>query len=234
MIDMQNILSCGSVLNKKAKPKNMYTGVRHTDDFIVDENGKVLAEEIMEQDRKEYIIKGLQGKKLKTIYKKEDTERPALAMRAINEAKTHIFVSSRNKGEKFRSVELMSLADGSRSDAGVTRDDKEVERLYTNRNRVAYGVRYSGFCPSYYFFDKELDRRVAAIVNQFKSESVWITSISEDKKSLVALIKGSQYAGDYILFEQGQKPFFIGAQRPGIKPEDIHPQATWVLKLQTA
>ena len=216
-------------LNRRTKPIPLYTGTRYTDDFVVDEKGKVLALEVMHDERNEYIIKGLQGKRLETIYK-EEAERPPLAMRGINEEKTHIYVSSRQEDEKYRLIELMSLEDGSRSDAGLSRDKKEVERLYSDHGRVVYGVRYSGFRPSYYFFDQELNVRVANILEEFQGESVWIVSLSEDKKSIVALLKGSQHAGDYILFRKGQGPFFIGAQRPNIKPEDIHPQATWAFK----
>lgn len=64
---------------------------------------------------------------------------------------------------------------------------------------VIYGVRYSGFRPSYRFFDPELDTRVADILEQFQGESVWIVSVSEDKKSIGVLIRGSQYAGDDIM-----------------------------------
>ncbi len=213
-------------LNRNTKPRALFTDTRYTDDFIVDEKGKVLALEIMHDEQNEYTIKGLQGKKLEPIYSQE-AEQPPLEMRGINEEKTHIYVSSRKEDEEFSSLELMSLADGSRIDAGLSRDNKEVERLYVNRNRVVYGVQYSGFRPSYYFFDQELNTRVANMLEQFQGESIWIVSLSEDKKSIVALIEGSQYAGDYILFKQAQKPFFIGAQRPNIEPDDVHPQATW-------
>lgn len=216
-------------LNRKTKPIPIFTGTRYTDDFIVDKKGQVLALEVMHNERNEYVIKGLQGKKLETIYK-EEAERPPLAMRGVNEARTHIYVSGRQENEEFRLIELMSLEDGSRSDAGLSRDNKEVERVYSDHNRVVYGVRYSGFRPSYYFFDQELNARVASILEQFQGESVWIVSLSEDKKSIVALLKGSQHAGDYILFRKDQSPFFIGEQRPNIKPEDIHPQATWGFK----
>ena len=216
-------------LNRRTKPIPLYTGTRYTRDFIVDEKGKVLALEVMHNERNEYSISALRGKKLHALYK-EEAERPPLAMRGINTEKTHLYVSSRQEDKKYRLIELMSLEDGSRSDAGLSREDKEVERVYTDHRRVVFGVRYSGFRPSYHFFDEELNARVASILEQFQSESVWIVSLSEDKKSIVALLKGSQHAGDYVLFRKDQSPFFIGAQRPKIGPEDIHPQATWGFK----
>jgi dipeptidyl aminopeptidase/acylaminoacyl peptidase len=124
----------------------------------------------------------------------------------------------------------MSLSDGTITNDLLSRPDADVEYVIKDINRVAYGVIYSGFSPSYSFFDSELDRRMQEIQALFPEHSVWLRDWSDDWKNLVIYVEGPQAPGDYYLFSVGKEPRFLTSARPNIRSEDVNPIAIVSIK----
>src|SRR5690606_14902359 len=55
---------------------------------------------------------------------------------------------------------LLNIDSGKVSAPNFGRPDADIEAVIVDRNRVVQGIRYSGFFPSYKFFDSKLDARV--------------------------------------------------------------------------
>jgi dipeptidyl aminopeptidase/acylaminoacyl peptidase len=117
----------------------------------------------------------------------------------------------------------LSLADGSVTSNLFARDDADVESVLTDINRIAYGIRYSGFTPRYRFFDPARDRRIEDIQAMFPDQSVWLSDWSDDWKHIVVYVEGASFAGTYYLFSDGMEPQPLATARPNIKSDDIHP-----------
>ncbi len=120
------------------------------------------------------------------------------------------------------SYSTMSLSDGSITRNLMSRDDADVESVLKDINRVAHGVIYSGFNPSYEFFDADVDQRMKEIQAIFPNQSVWLRDWSEDWKHWVVYVEGDIYAGIFYLFSEGEKTRQLASARPNIKSEDIN------------
>jgi dipeptidyl aminopeptidase/acylaminoacyl peptidase len=119
----------------------------------------------------------------------------------------------------------LSLADGSVGELADQEVEKSItEILYDDRN-VVIGVRYSGMSPTYHMFDSALDRRVQELVALFPDHAVYLESWSPDLEHILLLVEGPQFAGDFILASDGQKPAWLAAMRPDIEREDFNLQA---------
>jgi dipeptidyl aminopeptidase/acylaminoacyl peptidase len=130
----------------------------------------------------------------------------------------------RNDEDELRYYTL-SLADGEVGELQDQDVEKDIARvLYDDRN-VVIGVQYSGLAPSYHMFDAELDKRVQDLVALFPDHAVYLSSWSPDLQHMLLLVEGPQFAGDYIVASDGQKPYRVGTMRPDIKREDFNLQA---------
>jgi len=107
----------------------------------------------------------------------------------------------------------------------MSRDDADIEYVFTDINRMVHGVAYSGFNLSYKFIDSNLDQRMSAILEIFPDHTVRLESWSPDWKSIVVYVEGPYYPGDFYLFTTGKDPVFIATARPNISPDAIHPIA---------
>jgi dipeptidyl aminopeptidase/acylaminoacyl peptidase len=121
------------------------------------------------------------------------------------------------------SYSLMKLADGAITNSVLGREDADIEGVLEDLHRVVHGVRFSGFTPSYKFFDAALDQRVRDLVAQFPEHSVYLNDWSPDWKNIVINVQGSNYADDYFLATANQPPVFLTTGRPQIQSADINP-----------
>ncbi|MGL6161179.1 alpha/beta hydrolase family protein [Microbulbifer sp.] len=209
-------------LDSPRRPKVHFTGKNSSVDFFVDREGEVIAHEIFNNRRDRHRILARQGEEWKEIYRK-DTEVPKISVVGISPDRESLVVLANNDSTGRDDYYLMSLLDGELHWAGFGREDADVEHTYKDLDRVVWGVRYSGFTPSYQFFDPELDRRMADIQAMFPEHSVWLRGWSEGWKDLIVYVEGSSFSGHYYKFSQGQPPVQLATARPNITDEHIHP-----------
>ena len=107
----------------------------------------------------------------------------------------------------------------------INSDNHDIEEVILDNNRIAYGVRYRGFLPSYKFFDESLDKRISKLVEKFTGNSVAIQSWSGDWKKVLVYVSGSSFSGEYYLFDENLNAQFISDSRPAIKNGDVNPIA---------
>jgi dipeptidyl aminopeptidase/acylaminoacyl peptidase len=109
----------------------------------------------------------------------------------------------------------MSLTDGSISEPLFVRDDADIESVISDIQRIVYGVRYSGFKPSYGFFNKKIDKTFKAIQKEMPNNTFSIVDYTPDWQSILLYMEGADTSGDYFLFQNGGFKFITSA-RPEI------------------
>ncbi|AFV00391.1 alpha/beta hydrolase family protein [Simiduia agarivorans] len=209
-------------IDKPRRPRRAAKGKNGTNDFFLNDKGKIIARETYNNAQNRHQIEVKDGASWKAVFQQE-----AEMMQVSFVASTPDFASlvmlhiDPESGRDTYST--LELATGNITPKVLTNDSADVERVFTNVNRTAFGVQYSGLKPSYKFFDPAIDQQLNTIVNAFPQDSVWLTSWSDDWKKLLVYVEGDTTSGDYYLFSQGEKPRYIASARSEITPDDLHP-----------
>ena len=207
-------------LDAPKRRKAVYTGDEHGIKFLLDAKGKPLVQEIYDNERNLHQILALNNGEWKEIYIKEADVR-FIALEGLSSDYKSIIVS---KYKDDRDTYFtMDIATGEMRETNFTRKDADVESIIADANRVIQGVRYSGFSPTYQFIDPKLNDRITKIQSMFPDNSVWLRSWTPDFKTLVVSVEGSQFAGQFYGFKEGEKPQLLSIARPRIKKDNIHP-----------
>ncbi len=209
-------------LKEKKAPSIVTKGSRSAYDFFVDDNGNVLAQLSYDQKTNIHRVRARKNNEWVDIFK-EKIDIPEKSFVGVTPDFKSLVVLDTNEKTGRVAYYTMSLADGKLSEPLFGRDDADIEGAIKSFQRVVYGVRYSGFSPSYQFFDPKLNERMKNIATQFPEQSVYLVDFSEDWKNIVVHVEGSNSPSEYYLFSEGKKPQFLTSSRPQIKPEDLHP-----------
>lgn len=203
----------------------------NVNDFFVNREGEAIAQEEFDERNNEHKVLALRDKKWIEIFKEKTAIRHKHFVGVTPDFKSLVMLS--NNAETGRTnYYTMSLADGTITGPILGRDDADIENVVTDLQRVVYGVRYSGFSPSYKFFDPKTDKKMNDIIAEFPDQSVWLISWTPDWNNLVVNVEGSDYPDDYFLFDAENKSQFLTSGRPQFKPEDINPigKATYIAR----
>lgn len=212
-----------SLTKNSATPRVKDLGRGDAVDYFVDNSNNVLARERYSEKNNIHRVDARVGKEWVNIFTQETSIVDFGFAGVTPNGKSLVVIEEDEKSDSTR-LYTMSLKDGSMSDSIFSRDDADIETTITDINRVLYGVRYSGFQPSYKFFDESLDKRVSNIVGAFPEDSVLIVDQSPDWKYIVIKLTGATSLGDYYLFTEGKEsPQFLGSERPNFELGDIHP-----------
>ena len=207
----------------KGRLKTIDQGTPHTRDFFLDDKGKLLARENLNDLTNVHSIEVLEGKKWKTIYSYE------------SKLKTHDFVGmnedfsalvfSRDDDNVGQYLQL-SLRNGEVEPLQDLQVSKDTRGLIDNEFGVVLGLRFGGLLPDYFMADPILQDRIQAIVSKYEGHSVHLVDWTPDWKHIVVRVEGTQSVGDYFLFSTGEAPAFIVSSRFDIEADDINPIAT--------
>lgn len=212
-------------IDNPKKVKRIERGTRHTDNYFLDKNSKPLVMEEYNNKTNVHQISIKKDDQWQSIFE-VTTPIPFFSVEALTPDEKHLVLLLEDNKHDKTGYQLLSLETGKISSTAYTRNDTDIERVFTTLNRIALGIQYSGFSPSYVFFDADIDKFVQSVVNKFPEHSVWITSYTPNWSHVVVKVEGSQYAGEYYLFDRSLKATYIATERPNIKPEQIHPIAT--------
>ena len=197
-------------------------GRQTTAAFFVDQQGDALVMEDYNNRTNEHKILSKQNGKWIEIFTESTPIRNKDFVGLTADFKSLVFLD-RDEKTDHTSYNLMALADGVITKSIFAKEGADIEEIIRDSQHVVYGVRYSGFVPSYKFFDPALDQRIKDILAQFPEQAVSLNDWSPDWKHITVHVEGSRYVRDYFLFSGDQKPVFLTTGRPQIKAEDINP-----------
>jgi len=207
-------------LTKRRKPRTYKKGTRDTIDFFVNSNGKVLARERFNDKKNRHTLQALQYDEWVTIYQK-DTEIRNVGFNGVTPDGKSLLMSRHNNQTGRWDYHTIALKDGAISEAVFSRTDRDVESVLTDINRVVYGVRYSGFKPSYEFFEPTLNARLAGVDAALPNNAMYVTSYTPDWSSIVFNMEGSESSGTYLKYNSG-KLALLATARSTIAYDQVH------------
>ncbi|MDP5029983.1 MAG: S9 family peptidase [Paraglaciecola sp.] len=191
-------------------------------DYFVASDGEVLAREVFDDADNMHSVFAFDGKKPLEIFS-ENTPYRIKNFIGVSLDEKDLYMLDDNNDSNRWAIYKIALADGKIEGPLYDRPDADIVGHITDKQRKVLGVRYSGFNPSYTFFDTDLDQRVQAILAKYPKHSVWIEEISPNRQHVLVRVEGSQYAGEYYLYSKGKEVVFITNSRPEIPVEEIHP-----------
>ncbi|WP_188150868.1 alpha/beta hydrolase family protein [Teredinibacter waterburyi] len=212
-------------LQKKRKPKVAYRGMSKTVDYFMNRQGNIVAQELYNNKTDNHSIMVPDGNDWRTIFEEEAPIMRFSVVGVTADAKSLVIIDDTTT-TGHEAYFTMSLQDGTRSEPLFGRDDADIDSVMTDINRTVYGVRYSGFSPSYFFLDKAINSFVDSALKAFPDQSVFITDWTPDWSHLIAYVEGSSAAGDYYLFDRKLNAQFLATARPSIQPMDVNPIGT--------
>lgn len=210
---------------KKKRAKLEVRGNEHTIDWFLDANGNPIVREDFDDENNVHQIWTVteDGDEKELLYEEERALRTVSTVGVTADRDALVVLISTEDAGGW-SYYLMSLADGAISRPVLATEGREIERVITDINRVVYGVEYSGFKPSYAFFDEELHARVSAHQKRMVDVASRLVSWSDDFQRLVFEIEGGWSSGAFVVFEKGKlQPVMVGQSRPNIVGEQVVP-----------
>ncbi|HEY7884238.1 MAG TPA: alpha/beta fold hydrolase, partial [Cellvibrionaceae bacterium] len=209
-------------LNKRTRHKRAGAGSLHSVDFFVDDDGTLVAEERYNHEKNHHSLWAIRDGKLEEVFSETLAIRTKSFVGLTSDFSSVVFLEP--DGETGRADYFMlEIASGKITKADFGKSDADIEAVISDSNRVVYGVRYSGFSPSYHFFDSALNSRVDTILSRFPEQSTWIVDQSPDWNHIVIYVEGSSYVGDYYLVGKNNEPVFLASSRKNISHEDVNP-----------
>ncbi|WNO09793.1 alpha/beta hydrolase family protein [Teredinibacter sp. KSP-S5-2] len=208
-------------LTKDKAPKVHSRGRDSSIDYFIDGQGNILAREDYNNYTNKHEILIREGSQWRAILEYESPRRRVNAAGVTPDGKSLIVWQAQGEGER-KSYFEMSLQTGKIGEKVFARDDADIERLLVDTNRIVYGIVYSGFYPSYRFYDQALQARVDKIIGDNPGYRVNIESWSPDWKHIVVKLEGPQSSGDYFVYSAGKSaPTHLASGRPQIPGDKI-------------
>ncbi|WDE02188.1 alpha/beta hydrolase family protein [Thalassomonas actiniarum] len=215
-------------LERKKKPRLYRRGTADTIDFFLNENNEVIARERYNNKKDLHRVEALINDKWKEIFR-EETAYPTKTFSGVTPDRKSLVMISQDKEHGRWAYYTMSLADGKISGPIFSHKDKDVEHVLTDIKRVVHGVQYSGFTPSYEFFDETLNARMRGLKKVLPNNTFKITDHTPDWQSMVFYMDGELSSGDYVLYQNGALGK-LAAARPEIPGQAVHPVTEYQFK----
>jgi len=208
-------------LTKSRKPKLYKKGTSDSIDFFVGENGKLLARERYNNETNIHKVDAWQDDKWVSIFE-DETEVRRTSFAGVTPDRNQLVMIRQDGAHGRWAYYTMALKDGKISKPLFSHENKDIERVLTDINRVVYGVRYSGFQPSYEFFDEKLNARMRGINTVLPDSALTINDYTPDWSSIILHMDGAGSSGQFIRYQKGKLELLADA-RPEIKSEHVNP-----------
>jgi len=214
-------------IGEQARPRIYKRGTSDTIDFFIGEDDQLIARERFNSKFNRHIIESYLSGKWEVVFS-EETEYRTKGFMGITPDKKSLVMSITGKNG-LRSFYALSLEDGSITDRLFSDEAKSVERAITDINQILYGVEYSGFEPSYEFFDNKLNARMSGISQALPEYTTRIADYTENWDNIVFYADGIDNAGSYLLYKAGDLSF-LSKTRPNIIADGIAEVKTYEYK----
>ena len=207
-------------LKKRRKPKLAKKGTHDTVDFFIGEDGEILARERYDNKKDLHRVEAYQYGEWREIYR-ETAPIPTKGFYGLTPDRKHLVMKGFDPKSERWAYYKMALENGEISEPIFAREWHDVEHVLTDINRIVYGVKYSGFKPSYEFFSKKLNARIKGINKVLPNNGVSITDYTPDWEKIVLYMDGAASSGDYLLYNAGNLNLLV-SERPDIPPEAVN------------
>jgi dipeptidyl aminopeptidase/acylaminoacyl peptidase len=207
-------------LGKKRKPRVASRGKKDTIDFFIGNNDEVVARERYNNETNLHLIESRIDDEWVTVFS-ETTPIINVGFNGITPDMKHLVMRTYNDNTKRKAYYTLALSDGKIDGPIFERADKDAGSLITDINRVVHGVTYSGFTPTYEFFDNTLNAKMRGIKKAMPNNTFVLTAFSDNLSNMIFLMEGEMSAGNYILYKQGELSMLASA-RPDIPAESVH------------
>lgn len=204
----------------KRKIKKFKRGSRDITDYFVNDKDQILARERYDNKEDLHRVEAQLNGKWVEIFS-EKTTYITKAFVGVTADFNYLVMLDKDLNTDHFSYYTMRLKDGKISEPIFSKSDKSVESVLTDINRVVYGVRYSGFKPSYEIFNKNTHDLVESLIQSMPNNSLKLVDHTPDWKKIIFLIEGENAKGDYFIYADG-KFYSVGSQRPRIAPTQVH------------
>ncbi|XOV78871.1 MAG: prolyl oligopeptidase family serine peptidase [Aestuariibacter sp.] len=198
-------------LTRKGTPRKHKRGRLDAIDYFVDASGEVLARERFDEFDDLHRVESMIDDEWREIYR-EETPYITKSIVGVTPTGDALVVLAEND-EGFSSYYAMNLTNGEITGPLFNREDADIEAVLTDINRVVYGVRYSGFKPSYGFFDKALDNKLKAIAKAMPENTFTIVDFTENFNHIVFKVDGDGAAGEYFLYGGGEFVYLTSSRK---------------------
>ncbi|WP_281557969.1 S9 family peptidase [Thalassomonas sp. RHCl1] len=215
-------------LERKKKPRLYQRGTSDTIDFFLDENNEVIARERYNNKKDLHKVEALIDDKWQEIFR-EETPYRTKSFNGLTPDRKSLVMISQDQAHGRWAYYTMSLADGKISGPIFSHDHKDIENVLTDIKRVVHGVQYSGFTPTYEFFDEKLNARMRGLKQALPNNTFTITDYTPDWKSMIFYMDGELSSGDYVFYQNGTLNM-LAAARPGIPGQAVHPVKEYQFK----
>lgn len=208
-------------LTKRKKPRIHKRGSSDTIDFFVGDNGKLLARERYDNETNIHKLQAWRDDNWVTIFT-EETEVRRVSFVGVTPDRKNLVMIRQDGAHGRWAYYTISLQEGTISEPLFSREDRDVESVLTDINRVVYGVRYSGFKPSYDFFDEKINARFRGINTVLPDSALTIYDYTPDWSSIILHMDGGGSSGQFIRYQKGNLDL-LALARPDIQPEYVNP-----------
>ncbi|MCU4675048.1 prolyl oligopeptidase family serine peptidase [Catenovulum sp. 2E275] len=192
-----------------------------TYDFFVDEHGHPLVQELFSQDKDLHRIEVRRNDEWVEIFR-ETTPLVKKQFTGLTPDRTKLVFLTYDKSGR-NNYYTMSLSDGKIEGPVLVKKGTDISGVLTDVQRIVYGVSYSGFYPSYAFFDKKQQAIYQAIQAAVPADhALSIVDFHPGWKDVVFRIEGPEAISQYLLFSDNEFSFLADA-RPLISLESFNP-----------
>lgn len=206
-------------LDSKRSPKTHVRSPSDVIDYFLD-GDEVIARERFNNKKNLHSIEVFQDDEWTQIFKQETQYRTRSFVGLTADLQNLVMLAEGQNGRW--GYYTMALADGKIAGPIYNPDDKDVESVLTDINRIVYGVRYSGFRPQYDFFDQTIKNEVDKVLAMVPDDSFTLVDYTPDWNSMIFLLEGSSSSGDYYLYRDG-KLSFLSSKYTDIPSEQVLP-----------
>ncbi|NVK25007.1 MAG: S9 family peptidase [Gammaproteobacteria bacterium] len=206
-------------IDKRRTPRVFKKGTSDTIDFFVENKDNLLARERYDNEDDLHRIESYIDDEWVTIFS-ENTPYKTRAFVGLTPDYKSLVMLAQNDAGRW-AYYTMALSDGKISEALFNKSEKDVENVLTDVSRVVYGVQYSGFKPTYEFFDDNLTKMFDEMRQQSPHDSLHLIDHTPDWKKVVVKIEGSTSSGDYFIYD-GKEFQYLTSARQKISPENVH------------
>lgn len=222
-------------VNNPRRPIIIAKGNDLTEDWFVNSQGEVVAQEMFSDTQQRHSIQVPEGSGWREIYSDDLDEQEGRAhsiagFSGLTADESALVMLKTDLSTGRATYYTLDLETGKQLKLPLNRNDVDIEYIETDDNHIAMGIVYGGFNPQYHLFNETLNKRIASLQEQFPAHSVWLVGGDAKWEKLIVYVSGQSSAGDYYISTPEQPLGLLMSSHPELGVEQIHPSATLTFK----